>query len=66
MTAAVILNIVFATLVVGGIVALLSWGIVTDRTVAARRTRPARRPARRVTTQPARAHHGRALDLNIQ
>ncbi len=31
MTAAVILNIVFATLVVAGILSLLGWAIVTDQ-----------------------------------
>ena len=66
MTAVMILNIVFATLVVAGMLALLGWGIVTDRTVASRRGRLARRPAHRVTAQAGHAHRGRALDFNVQ
>ena len=46
MSAVLILNIFFITFVVVGMLLLLGWGIVTDRTVATRRTRLARRPAR--------------------
>ncbi len=52
MTAVIILNIVLAVFVVGGILALLGWGILSDRVVATRlterrRTAPRRQPAPR-------------------
>jgi uncharacterized protein YqfA (UPF0365 family) len=51
MTLIIILNVVFATFVVAGIVGLLSAGILSDRTATvglrARRVRPARARAAR-------------------
>jgi hypothetical protein len=68
MSAVLILNIFFITFVVVGMLLLLGWGIVTDRTVATRRTRLARRPARAGPARagpphPARAHHARRAGL---
>jgi hypothetical protein len=63
MSAVLILNIFFITFVVVGMLLLLGWGIVTDRTVATRRTRLARRPARAGPPHPARAHHARRAGL---
>ena len=48
MAAIIILNALFAVFVVGGILALLGWGIATDRVVSARLTERRRRaPSRR-------------------
>jgi len=61
MSAVVILNVVFAVFVVGGIVALLGRAILADgagERLPRRRTAPARPPA----TRPARSARG-ALDL---
>lgn len=58
MTAIVILNIVFSAFVVIGILALLGWGIMSDRAIAGRlRTR--RRTAVRAS-RPAPARLGPA------
>lgn len=50
----IVLNAIFAVLVVGGMLALLGWGIVADRVTTARlaqrrRTEPSRRRAQRFT-----------------
>ena len=59
MTAVVIVNIVFAVFVVGGIVGLLGRAIVTDNPGA---RLPRRRPstAKPATTKPASQRQGRA------
>jgi hypothetical protein len=49
----IVLNAVFAVLVVGGMLALLGWGIASDRVAVAklserRRVAPRRRPAQRL------------------
>jgi hypothetical protein len=59
MTAVVILNVVFAVLVVGGIVGLLGRAIVTDNPGALRRPR---REPQRAPTRPRRVP-SRALDF---
>ncbi len=57
MTAIIILNAVFSVFVVVGILALLGWGIATDRVSAARLTR-----RRRARAQAARRFNP-AFDL---
>lgn len=56
MAAIIIVNIALAILVVGGIVALLGWGIASDRVVAAKLTERRRLAhARRRQAAPRRA-----------
>jgi preprotein translocase subunit SecF len=52
----IILNVAFAILVVGGMLALLGWGIASDRVVAAKLTERRRAAhARRRQAAPRRA-----------
>ncbi len=48
----IILNIVFITAVVAGIVGLCAWGIVSDRPFAAYLTKRAEERARRIPQRP--------------
>ncbi len=63
MTAIVILNVMFAVLVVAGIVSLLSWAIVSDRGANVSLHRGARRRARSSVAAPVRT--GRRSAANV-
>jgi hypothetical protein len=63
MTAIVILNVMFAVLVVVGIVSLLSWAIVSDRAASVSLRRRARRRSRSSVTAPVRT--GRSSAANV-
>ena len=62
MTTVVILNIIFAALVVGGILALLGGAIVSDRTASVSLTSRRRAAVRERTRCAAGRRLGRALD----
>lgn len=67
MAAVIILNIVFAAFVVIGVVSLLSWGIVRNRTMAASLSDRAHAYARRQRTPrtaPVARGYGRATGLS--
>lgn len=64
MSAIVIVNIVFAGLVVAGILSLLGWAIVADRGIAFGRVRHIRSAAHGQAARPMRRRGESALDLN--
>lgn len=61
MAGIIILNVVFAVLVVGGMLALMGWGIASDRVVAAKlteRRRAAHARRRQLAHRPSPAYRG--------